>query len=276
MPTEIRVSIVAAPCRRFVHAARWNGQAPYATTGAASVSESHCQLVNCSAGHHRHRDHRDGQDEGDQQPLPQRAERVGGRVGPAVRTAPAVACPARPVGPVRRAVRGAPRCSRSPRPWRSGRRCRSPLSSATVDLGLFGGVVDGGADALHPVEFLLDPGRARGAGHAADRQLDLEGARSGRVPGRAACGVSDRGLMAAPRWAAGGGAVVPTNRTLYPLGYSVTARTPHPPPELCRSALRPPARSARPAAVRGPPSGQKPGLLHTPRRGSYAILGRCQ
>ena len=42
--------MVAAPWRRFVHAARWNGQAPQTTTGEASVNASHCQLVNCSIG----------------------------------------------------------------------------------------------------------------------------------------------------------------------------------------------------------------------------------
>ena len=46
----MRVSIVAAPWRRLIHAARWNGQAPQTATGAASVRESHCQLVNCRAG----------------------------------------------------------------------------------------------------------------------------------------------------------------------------------------------------------------------------------
>ena len=50
VPTETSVSMVAAPCRRFVQAARWNGQAPQMTTGAASVSESHCQYSNCRAG----------------------------------------------------------------------------------------------------------------------------------------------------------------------------------------------------------------------------------
>ncbi|SIH92822.1 Uncharacterised protein [Mycobacteroides abscessus subsp. abscessus] len=44
------VSIVAAPCLRFVHAALWNGQAPQMITGAARASEAHCQYVNCSAG----------------------------------------------------------------------------------------------------------------------------------------------------------------------------------------------------------------------------------
>ena len=50
VPIEISVSIVDVPCRRLVHAALWNGQAPHTTTGAARVRESHCQLVNCSAG----------------------------------------------------------------------------------------------------------------------------------------------------------------------------------------------------------------------------------
>ena len=44
------MSIVAAPCRRLAHAARWNGQAPHNTTGAASVSDSHCHESNCNAG----------------------------------------------------------------------------------------------------------------------------------------------------------------------------------------------------------------------------------
>ena len=49
-PSEMRVSMVAAPWRRFVHAARWNGAAPHTTTGAARVSDSHCQCSNWSAG----------------------------------------------------------------------------------------------------------------------------------------------------------------------------------------------------------------------------------
>jgi hypothetical protein len=42
--------MVAAPCRAFVQAARWKGRPPQTTTGAARVSESHCQLSNCRAG----------------------------------------------------------------------------------------------------------------------------------------------------------------------------------------------------------------------------------
>ena len=50
VPIEMSVSIVAAPWRRFCHAAWWNGNAPQTTTGEVSVRLSHCQLSNCSAG----------------------------------------------------------------------------------------------------------------------------------------------------------------------------------------------------------------------------------
>jgi hypothetical protein len=44
------VSMVAAPWRRLVHAALWNGHAPHTITGAASASDAHCQYVNCNGG----------------------------------------------------------------------------------------------------------------------------------------------------------------------------------------------------------------------------------
>ena len=40
---EMSVSIVAVAWRRLSQAARWNGQAPHVTTGAARVNDSHCQ-----------------------------------------------------------------------------------------------------------------------------------------------------------------------------------------------------------------------------------------
>ncbi len=43
VPTEMRVSMVAVPWRRFCQAALWNGQPAHSTTGVASWSESHCQ-----------------------------------------------------------------------------------------------------------------------------------------------------------------------------------------------------------------------------------------
>lgn len=50
VPTEISVSMVAAPCRALVNAALWKGHPAYVTTGAANVRDSHCQYANCSAG----------------------------------------------------------------------------------------------------------------------------------------------------------------------------------------------------------------------------------
>lgn len=50
VPSEIRVSIVVAPCRRLTAAALWKGQPAYTTTGEASVSESHCHPSNWMAG----------------------------------------------------------------------------------------------------------------------------------------------------------------------------------------------------------------------------------
>ena len=50
VPTEMSVSIVAAPCRRFAHAALWNGHAAHSTTGVTRFSDSHWKLSNCSAG----------------------------------------------------------------------------------------------------------------------------------------------------------------------------------------------------------------------------------
>ncbi len=45
------------------------------------------------------------------------------------------------------------------------------------DPGLLGRVVDGGGDPVHPVQLLLDTGRARRAGHPADRELGLRALR---------------------------------------------------------------------------------------------------
>ena len=50
VPIEMRVSIVAAPCRAFSAAARWNGQPAQSTTGAASASATHSHPSNMSGG----------------------------------------------------------------------------------------------------------------------------------------------------------------------------------------------------------------------------------
>ena len=43
MPSETSVSIVAAPCRALISAARWNGHAAHSATGAAQATRTHCQ-----------------------------------------------------------------------------------------------------------------------------------------------------------------------------------------------------------------------------------------
>ena len=49
-PTDTSVSMVAAPCRALMSAARWNGHAPHTATGEASASDAHCQFRNCRDG----------------------------------------------------------------------------------------------------------------------------------------------------------------------------------------------------------------------------------
>ncbi len=50
VPSDTRVSMVAAPCLRLAQAARWKGSPAYATTGQVSAKASHCQPLNWSAG----------------------------------------------------------------------------------------------------------------------------------------------------------------------------------------------------------------------------------
>src|SRR5918997_801699 len=122
-PTEMSVSIVAAPCLRLAQAALWNGQAPQSTTGVARLSDSHCQLSNCSAG---------------------------------------------TIAMNSTGIDGADELL-------GGDRARIEL-----DAGLLGGVVDRRGHAVELVELALDAVRARGAGHARDRQLDLFARRAHR------------------------------------------------------------------------------------------------
>ena len=50
VPSEISVSMLAARWRRPAHAARWKGQPPHSTTGAASARAAHSQPPNRRAG----------------------------------------------------------------------------------------------------------------------------------------------------------------------------------------------------------------------------------
>ena len=47
---DTRVSMVDAPWRALMAAARWNGQADHSTTGVASAKAHQPQFGNCAAG----------------------------------------------------------------------------------------------------------------------------------------------------------------------------------------------------------------------------------
>ncbi len=109
--------------------------------------------------HHRHRDHGHRQHHGRDQPLPQGPQRVGGLT--ALRAG-------RGLGADRLGFPG-----RVPGGLDGGDQLRDRDVARVADLGLLRRVVDGGGDPLHPVELLLDPGGARGTGHAADGEFHL-------------------------------------------------------------------------------------------------------
>ncbi len=157
VPTEIRVSIVAAPWRRLVHAARWNGQAPHTTTGAASARLAHCQYVNWSAG-----------------------TIAIAMTGTESTTAPTRRCRSDVqlgVGVVRLVRRrdvgvlDAGKLGGVPRLLDLGDERGRVDARRDGDLRLLRRVVHGGGDALEAVELLLDPHGARGAGHPTDLEL---------------------------------------------------------------------------------------------------------
>ena len=159
VPTEMRVSMVAAPWRRLAHAARWNGSAPHTTTGAANVSDSHCQLLNCRAGIMAMASTGRVEQRRDDQPV---AQRVASR---STSTA-SDRCPAA-FGTGRGQGGGvAGRLDR-------GDEVGGVDVGGEVDLGPLGGEVDRGGDAVEAVEALLDAHGAAGAGHATDAQLHL-------------------------------------------------------------------------------------------------------
>ena len=152
VPTEIRVSIVAAPCFRFIHAALWNGQPPQRTTGVASWSESHCQLSNCSGSIIASSSTGQRQQCRDDQPSPQRRGRV----------------------VLRRRRLGAP-CSVAliaGRLDRGDQILGRDAQRVEVDGRVLGRIVDRRLDAVELVQPLLDPRRAGRAGHPLDRELE--------------------------------------------------------------------------------------------------------
>ena len=65
-PIETRVSIVEAPWRAFMEAARWKGQAHQSTTGRREHELHPGAVVEVDAGHHRQHDDRHGEHGGDE------------------------------------------------------------------------------------------------------------------------------------------------------------------------------------------------------------------
>ena len=80
VPRLISVSIVAAPWRRFAHAARWNGQPPHSDDRRDELQREPLPVVELQRRDHRHQQHRHRQHGGDDQPQPQRGGlvRLGG------------------------------------------------------------------------------------------------------------------------------------------------------------------------------------------------------
>src|SRR3954453_22205365 len=168
VPIDTRVSIVDVPCRRLVHAARWNGQPPWATTGQASARLIHGQSLNCQAG--------------------TIASTTTGTVStteissrsrrssrpPSSRSAPGALAGGGAGGGGGGGVAGR-------RPLRHQVLHRHPVGVG--DAGLLGGEVDRGCHAVDLVQLALDAVGAGGAGHAAHGQLDPGAAGEGRRPG---------------------------------------------------------------------------------------------
>ena len=144
VPTEISVSIVAAPWRRFDPGGAVERPArPRARPARRACSASHCQLSNCSAGTIDISEHRQRE---------RAPRRPGG--GAARRARVGLGALARPA---RRRGRGqARRCSRPPRPPRPAR-SGATAAGSNVDRGLLGGVVDRRRDAVELVELASRP-----------------------------------------------------------------------------------------------------------------------
>ncbi len=140
-------------------------------------------VVELQRGDHRDQQHREGERGRDQQAVPEGGGLVvGGVVGRASRRR------AHPGPPARAAV--------SPRSRRR-RRCRAAVlrrdgGRVVVDGRLLGRVVDARGDAVELVQLALDPVRARGAGHARDRQLDVLGHGAHRPTSTVKAAVSTR------------------------------------------------------------------------------------
>ncbi len=156
MPTEISVSMVAAPWRRFDQAARWKGHAPQHHHRCREREREPLPVVELQRRDHRHHQHGQRQQGRHDEALAQADDLIGRR--PHHRRRPAAAGRVRAVTELLDSA--------------STRRSGGIGGRLEVDGGLLGGVVDRGGHAVEAVEALLDAPRARRARHADDRQFE--------------------------------------------------------------------------------------------------------
>ena len=151
VPTEIRVSIVAAPCFRFIHAALWNGQPPQMNNGRRKLEREPLPVVELQWLDHREQQHGQRQQCRDDESSPQRCGRVVLR--------------RRRLGlGERRVIAG--------RLDRGDQILGCDAQRVEVDGRVLGRIVDRRLDAVELVQPLLDPRRAGRAGHPLDRELE--------------------------------------------------------------------------------------------------------
>ena len=195
MPSDTSVSIEEVPCLAFFSAARWNGHAHHRATGAAQADEQPLPAREPQRRHQGQHQRQVGQRDEEDQRHDQPAAQVGGV--PVGRVVPFARLDSWPAS-VRRGVLGVAVTRRAggvPGPLHRGDQLRHRHRGRRGDPGGRGRVVHRRADLVQLVELLLDPHRARRAGHPLDRQARPPGCAAGprRCPGAAA---RPRGLTA--------------------------------------------------------------------------------
>ena len=161
MPSDTRVSIDDEKCLACFSAAWWNGHAAQIATGAASATRNHCQPGNLVHGRIDRTQGQVGQrdEEHQRQDQPAAQPPYRGLVG----RGPGIGLGlgrGSQLGGIAGRLDHADQVPRG-RPGRAG------------DVRPSGRKIDRGGDTVDLVQLGLDPGRAGGAGHPADDQLDL-------------------------------------------------------------------------------------------------------
>jgi hypothetical protein len=166
--------MVAAPWRAFCTAPRWNGP-PHHDRRSQGEREP-LPVVELQTWDHRHGQYRCGQYRGDHQALTQRPDLavLGGVLVTVAGAHLSIGRGGRGSGWSRQAGGVAGGLDRGDRRFD---RC----ALGQHDVGALGRKVDRRRDPGHPVELLLDPGRARGTSHATDPQVDGLGDPAGRL-----------------------------------------------------------------------------------------------